>query len=244
MTRIRSFSLSKILIVSFSFWILSCTLLEKKPVSGGVPVFSKEGKILRYYPHQIRWIGFDKSELPDVTGLVEFRSLVSLEIFHPEFRDLEELASLKTIGFLNVSGTKVKDLSALSKLSVLHSLYLNETSVDEQDLKRYPGVGKLTKLSLYKTKIRDLSFIDSECELRQLDIRNTEVSSLEPIANCGNLLELRIGHTRVKEIRFIYEMKNLRYLEWTGLDLSRKELDLVRERLPYLKLIPMYVGSL
>ncbi|MDL5245508.1 leucine-rich repeat domain-containing protein [Leptospira weilii] len=244
MIRICFFSLSKILITGFCFWTFSCVLLEKEPVSGGVPVFSKEGKVLRYYPYQIRWIGFDESEFPDIIRLVDFRNLASLEISHPEFQNLEELSSLKTISFLNVSGTKVKDLSVLSKLPVLHSLYLNETSVDEQDLKRYLGVGKLTKLGLYKTKIRDLSFIGSECKLQQLDIRNTEVSSLEPIANCRNLLELRIGHTHVKEIRSIYEMRNLRYLEWSGLDLSRKELDLVRERLPYLKLVPMHADSL
>ncbi|EMY78640.1 leucine rich repeat protein [Leptospira weilii serovar Ranarum str. ICFT] len=224
--------------------VLSCSLLEKEPVSGGIPVFSKEGKVLRYYPYQIRWIGFGPDEFPDAARLVDFRNLVSLEILHPEFQNLEELSSLKTIGFLNVNGTKVKDLAALSKLPVLHSLYLGETSVDENDLKRYPGVGKLTKLGLYKTEIRDLSFIDSECRLQQLDIRNTGVSSLEPIANCKNLLELRIGHTNIKEIRFIYEMKSLRYLEWSGLDLSKQELDRIREQLPYLKLVPIHAGSL
>ncbi|EMJ80379.1 leucine-rich repeat domain-containing protein [Leptospira borgpetersenii] len=243
MIRICFFPLSKILITSFCFSIFSCALLKKESVSGGVPVFSKEGKILRYYPYQIRWIGFGESEFPDMTRLVDFKNLSSLEISHPEFQNLEELSSLKTIGFLNVSGTKVKDLSVLSKLPVLHSLYLNKTFVDEQDLKRYPGVGKLTKLGLYKTKIRDLSFIGSECRLQQLDIRNTEVSSLEPIANCRNLLELRIGHTHIKEIRSVYEMRSLRYLEWSGLDLSRKELDLVRKQLPYLKLVPIHVDT-
>ncbi|EMJ96721.1 leucine-rich repeat domain-containing protein [Leptospira alstonii] len=244
MNRIRFFSSFNFLIVGLLVEIFSCSLLEKEPVFGGIPVFSKEGKILRYYPYQIRWIGFDPNEFPDTARLVDFRNLVSLEILHPEFQNLEELSSLKTIGFLNVNGTKVKDLTALSKLPVLHSLYLGETSVDEKDLKRYPEAGKLTKLGLYKTKIRDLSFIDSECRLQQLDIRNTQVSSLEPIANCKNLLELRIGHTNIAEIRFVYEMKNLRYLEWSGLNLSREELDRLREKLPYLKLVPIYASSL
>lgn len=228
----------------FALWIFSCSYLEKEPVSGGIPVYSKEGKILRYYPYQIRWIGFDESEFPDTARLVDFRNLVSLEILHPQFENLEELSSLKTIGFLNVNGTKVKNLSALNQLPALHSLYLNETAVDEKDLKQYSNVENLTKLGLYKTKIKDLSFIGFECKLRQLDIRNTEVSSLEPISICKNLLELRIGHTNVKEIRHIYEMKDLRYLEWSGLKLSKEELDWIRERLPYLKLVPMHTSSL
>ncbi|EMO39660.1 leucine rich repeat protein [Leptospira noguchii serovar Autumnalis str. ZUN142] len=240
MTRIRSFILFKILI--FCFWIFSCSLFKKETIPGGIPVFSKEGKILRYYPYQIRWIGFDENEFPDTTRLIDFRNLVSLEILHPEFQNLEELSSLKTIGFLNLNGTKVKELSPLSKLTALHSLYLGETSVDEKDLKQYSEIGKLTKLGLYKTKIRDLSFIGSECRLQQLDIRNTEISSLEPISNCKNLLELRIGHTKIKEIHPVYEMNYLRYLEWSELNLSKEELDQIRKRLPYLKLIPIHPG--
>ncbi|RHX91408.1 hypothetical protein DLM76_16910 [Leptospira yasudae] len=229
---------------ALSVWLcfLSCSWLEREPVSGGIPVYSKEGKVLRYYPYQIRWIGFNESELPDTASLVDFRNLVSLEILHPEFENLEELSSLKTIGFLNVNGTKVKNLSALNKLPALHSLYLNETSVDEKDLKRYPSIGTLTKLGLYKTKIKDLSFIGAECKLRQLDIRETEVASLEPISICKDLLELRIGHTKIREIRHVYEMKDLRYLEWSGLKLSKEELDWIREQLPYLKLVPMHIN--
>ncbi|WP_083244261.1 hypothetical protein [Leptospira tipperaryensis] len=226
------------------FCFSSCAILEKDPISGAIPVFSKEGKILRYYPYQVRWIGFGENEFPDTARLSDFRNLVSLEILHPDFQNLEELSALKTVGFLNVNGTKVKNLSPLSKLPLLHSLYLNQTFVDEKDLARYPNVGSLTKLGLYKTKIKDLSFIGPECKLRQLDIRGTEVASLEPIAGCKNLLELRIGNTKINEIKYIYEMKDLRYLEWSGLNISREELDWIRIQLPYLKLVPIYSSNL
>nr|WP_241547945.1 leucine-rich repeat domain-containing protein [Leptospira stimsonii] len=239
-----TFSVQSILFLLILTLSLSCAILDKNPISGAIPVFSREGKILRYYPYQVRWIGFDESEFPDTARLSEFRNLVSLEILHPEFENLEELSALKTVGFLNVNGTKVKDLRPLSKLPLLHSLYLNETSVDEKDLAAYPGVGALTKLGLYKTKIRDLSFIGPECKLRQLDIRGTEVSSLEPIAGCKNLLELRIGNTKIKEIKYIYEMTDLRYLEWSGLDISKEELDWIRIQLPYLKIVPIYSSNL
>ncbi|PJZ52520.1 hypothetical protein CH380_14630 [Leptospira adleri] len=234
----------KISLFSLLTFFLSCAVLDKNPISGAIPVFSREGKILRYYPYQVRWIGFNESEFPDTARLGDFRNLVSLEILHPEFENLEELSALKTIGFLNVNGTKVKNLSPLSKLPLLHSLYLNRTSVDEKDLAAYPGVGALTKLGLYKTKIKDLSFIGPECKLRQLDIRETEVASLEPIAGCKNLLELRIGNTKIKEIKYIYEMTDLRYLEWSGLKISKEELDWIRIQLPYLKLVPIYYGNL
>ncbi|TGK33864.1 leucine-rich repeat domain-containing protein [Leptospira gomenensis] len=231
--------------VLFCIWMgfSSCTFLEEKPVSGAIPVYSSNGKILRYYPYSIRWIGFGPDELPDTTRLADFRELVSLEILHPNFENLEELSSLKSVGFLNVNGTKVRNLSPLSKLPALHSLYLHGTEVDETDLSRYPGVSGLTKLGLYKTKIRDLSFIGSECKLRQLDIRGTEVSSLEPIAGCKNLWELRIGDTKIKELKYVYEMKDLRYLEWSGLQISKEDLETIRLRLPYLKLVPMYLRS-
>ncbi|XDD52407.1 leucine-rich repeat domain-containing protein [Leptospira sp. WS92.C1] len=236
-------NLKRIPFFLFVFFIFSCSILKTESVSGRIPIYSKEGKILRYYPYQIRWIGFGEDEFPDTARLTDFRNLVSLEILHPEFQNLEELTSLKTIGFLNLNGTKVKDLSPLRKLPVLHSLYLNQTDVNETDLIRYPQIDQLTKLGLYKTKIKNLSFIGSECKLRQLDIRNTEVSSLEPIANCRSLLELRIGKTNIREIKSIYEIKDLRYLEWTGSDLSKEELDWIRMQLPHLKLIPIHPGS-
>ncbi|MDV6236265.1 leucine-rich repeat domain-containing protein [Leptospira ellisii] len=231
--------------VFFCCWIgsYSCTLLEEKPVSGAVPVYSSEGKILRYYPYSIRWIGFGPNELPDTARLSDFPNLVSLEILHSDFENLEDLSSLKSLGFLNVNGTKVKNLAPLSKLPALHSLYLQGTPVTETDLARYPGIGRLTKLGLYKTKIKDLSFIGPECGLRQLDIRDTEVSSLEPIAGCKNLLELRVGGTKIGELKYVYEMKDLRYLEWSGLNVSREELEWIRARLPYLKLVPMVPRS-
>ncbi|MBM9576166.1 leucine-rich repeat domain-containing protein [Leptospira sp. 201903070] len=226
------------------FCLFSCSILEKDPISGAIPVFSREGKILRYYPYQVRWIGFDEDEFPDTSRLSDFRNLVSLEILHPDFKNLEELSALKTVGFLNINGTKVKDLSPLSKLPLLHSLYLNRTDVDEKDLSRYPSVGALTKLGLYKTKIKDLSFIGPDCRLRQLDIRGTEVASLESISGCKYLLELRIGNTKIKEIKYIYDMKDLRYLEWSGLNISKEELDWIRIQLPYLKLVPNYYSNL
>ncbi|MBM9500690.1 leucine-rich repeat domain-containing protein [Leptospira sp. 201903071] len=234
----------KIFLLIFPFCLLSCSILEREPISGAIPVFSREGKTLRYYPYQVRWIGFNEDEFPDTARLSDFRNLVSLEILHPEFENLEELSALKTVGFLNVNGTKVKDLSPLSKLPLLHSLYLNGTQVDEKDLSRYPNVGALTKLGLYKTKIKNLSFIGSECKLRQLDIRGTEVASLEPIAGCKYLLELRIGNTNIKEIKYIYDLKDLRYLEWSGLNISKEELDWIRIQLPYLKLVPIYSSNL
>jgi hypothetical protein len=103
------------------------------------------------------------------------------------------------------------DTLSLSNFSKLTRLDLNGSSIP--DPPPLPRLGlKLTQLGLANTKIQSLKFASALTNLTLVDISNTAVTDLNPLANCKSLRTLEAGGCRLESLRVLKEMPSLRNL--------------------------------
>ena len=96
-----------------------------------------------------------------------------------------ELGQLTGLVQLDLRGTAISDVSALSSLENLRILSLRGTLVD--DLQPLEGLNALDTLDLSQTWVRDLSPLKALPALRRLDIGGTWTSSLAPLREVTKL---------------------------------------------------------
>jgi hypothetical protein len=112
---------------------------------------------------------------------------------------VKELAVLKTI---NLARTKVADLSDISGLTELTSLYVASTPV--KDISAISGLKQLRELRLSGTQVIDLGPISMLFKLNVLSISQTAVSDLSAIAGLTGLAELDLSETLVNADAFCH----------------------------------------
>lgn len=104
------------------------------------------------------------------TNLAKCRNLKYLDMSSSPLENTEFLSSLKSLRELRLSGTKIQDVSGIGGLEKLRILHLN-------------GVSTLV----------DINAIGASKRLTSLQIRNTNVRSLEPLLNLEDLEILIVG---------------------------------------------------
>jgi Leucine-rich repeat (LRR) protein len=99
---------------------------------------------------------------------------------------------------------------AISKLSFLQSLMLDETSVS--DLAVLKPLKGLRNLSIDKTNVSDLGPLRNLTALREFSADHTQVSDLTPISGLSALERLSISHAPVLDLAPIQGLRLLRTL--------------------------------
>lgn len=201
-----------------------------------ISVRNSEGEILGKYPKEIRWLGFE--DTPSWTDLSAFSGLEILELNSRDIKSLEGLPNLPKLRFVHLSGSSVRDLSPLNRFAKLDSLILNQTEIQDQDLKNYLYWNRLTRIELTDSKISNLGFLGPGCSVRHLQLKHTKILDLRPLENCTKLMELYLGGTQVKDLSPLYGLPNLFHLQLDGTDVSAKEISDFRKIQPYVKIMP------
>ena len=96
---------------------------------------------------------------------------------------------------LSLSGTLVRDISPLARLTNLRTLYLSFTEV--QDISPLAALTNLETLSLSRTQVRDISPLAGLTSLKVLYLYNTQVSDIRPLAGLQHLQALDVRHAPV-----------------------------------------------
>lgn len=151
---------------------------------------------------------------PEVAELTSLRSLGLRETKVSELSRISELTELQR---LYLSSTPISDISVVAKLNKLEALYLRNCAelnnlsplsglraLKELDLERVPGVSNLSifiksisleKLWISGTNVSDISIITSFPELTDLDISDTVIADLCPLARLRYLRKLQFSGT-------------------------------------------------
>ena len=135
--------------------------------------------------------------------------------------DLNSLAGLAELRYLELSKTSVSDLGPLAGLTELRILLLDGTSVS--DLSPLAGLAELRYLELSKTSVSDLSPLARLAELRTLDLSGTSVSDLRPLAELAELQSLNLRGASVSNLSPLAGLAKLRELFLRETSVSRKD---------------------
>ena len=160
--------------------------------------------------------------LSEISMLVQFKELESLNISGNSILDISSLGNLKKLKELDASRNPLEDISPIQRLVNLQHLNLRETSVSDltaiielsdlrylnlhscKDIGTLAPIGNLKKLHtiiVANIPLGDATHILSKFNaLERLNLRNTKQDSydfLVPILQTGTLLELDISQNRI-----------------------------------------------
>ena len=116
---------------------------------------------------------------------------LTLDLSGVTYNDLEKLpdsfvvlSTYPNLTKINLSNTQITDFTRLSdqmeSAGCLQEIHLNNTQISDEDLKRI------------------FSFNDFNISLKKLNLNNTKVKNLEPIAQLTNLCSLHLNNTEVQ----------------------------------------------
>ena len=160
----------------------------------------------------INWSLSDLSELPKSLSLLT--SLTSLDLSSTKVIDISALSNLTMLTDLSLSFTQVKDISTLSNLTRLENLRLDGTQV--RDISALSNLKSLKILGLSNTQVKDISVLSNLTRLEFLRFNDTQVKDISALSNLTTLEYLRFNDTQVKDISALSNLKKLSILYLNG----------------------------
>ena len=147
--------------------------------------------------------------LSDLRPLLRLpKPLMTLEIRDTNVSDISCVAKMPKLRRLDISGTKVTDLSPLSGNTNLAELYASDTPVDRVQLVAASKTG--VKLDLSGTKITDLDQVQlSNRVVHKIDLSRTGINDLQSINDWPTVFELNLSQTKVHDISPLRERTDI-----------------------------------
>lgn len=143
--------------------------------------------------------------------LAELKWLRTVVMTGSSVIDLNPLSELIELERLDITSTGVANLEPLAKLSKLSSLNISNTNVS--DLSPLKALKGLRKLTASRSRISDLSPLSNLCDLIVLNLNETEVTDLMPIKNLNKLTTLNISSTKISDLTPLAGFIKLRKLD-------------------------------
>ncbi|XP_029346415.1 leucine-rich repeats and immunoglobulin-like domains protein 1 isoform X10 [Acyrthosiphon pisum] len=125
----------------------------------------------------------------------------TLILINNEISDIESLAYLRELQFLNLDNNKIRDIESLANLTQLAILYLYRNNI--MDIKSLAHLTKLETLDLSYNEIMDIESLAHLTELETLDLSNNNISELKhgAFANLSKLQSLTLSNNNITEVK-------------------------------------------
>jgi len=137
-----------------------------------------------------------------------------LDLSETKVTDISALVHCTNLQYLDLSGTKVTDISALVHCTNLQ--YLDLSGTDVQDISPLSHCPNLQKIYLSGTDVQDIRPLSSCPNLQVLYLLGTDVQDIRPLSSCPNLQVLYLLGTHVQDIRPLSHCPNLEELDLRG----------------------------
>jgi Leucine-rich repeat (LRR) protein len=146
---------------------------------------------------------------------------------------LRNLTGLRELGDLNLSDTRITDggLAHLSGLPKLHALYLRNTKVRDAGLRHLIGLNNLTYLDLSGSEVTGEALREFS-GLREVVLNGNKVSGRALEGTVCLALSLRGCPIADADLPYFYAMKELRALDLRNTMVTKRGVDLLKEKLP------------
>ena len=126
-------------------------------------------------------------------------------------KDFNVIAVLHILNRLDLGGTNIGDVSALSGLSGLQSLDLSSTQVG--DVSALSGLTGLMYLKLCDTQVGDVSALSGLTGLQSLDLSSTQVGDASALSGLTGLQSLDLSSTQVGDVSALSGLTGLQSLD-------------------------------
>ncbi len=120
-------------------------------------------------------------------------------------KTLVDLKQLSNLEYLDLSNTKITNISLLSSLKNLRVLYLQGNSIS--DISALKGLTKLEILSINRNKVTNINVISSLTNLSELYIKDNRIANYNSIAALKNLKILYLKGNRTTNYSILKNVK-------------------------------------
>lgn len=175
-------------------------------------------KFINQFP-SLTGLTIEECELDDKTASsIEFSEDISSTKLNlnnnGKLTDISFLSDIKNkLSELNISDTKVSDLSKISHSSSLTSLSACSTGITNLKAFDFPN---LTFLDLYNNKISDISTLKSFSELTALNLSKNSVSDISALSSLEKLTVLYINDNALVSVSSLAGLVNIEELSLSG----------------------------
>ncbi len=160
----------------------------------------------------------------DITD-ADLAGLTSLDASERNISDLTGLEYCVNLDEIHAGRNPVKDISAISGLTALRVVSLQDTRVS--NIEALAGLVNLESLALYNNtypnaedKISDLSPLSNLSNLGSIIIGGNRISDLTPLANLHGLYVVQVNDNLVSDISPLAGLTNLSIVELTANDIT------------------------
>ena len=186
-----------------------------------VKVFTEIARQLEMQERRNQGISLWRSQISDLECLAGLTSLKWLDLEFTRVSDLSPLAKLTALQSLNLIRTDVSDIGPISNLTALVYLGLGSTPVS--DIAPIGNLKVLQQLNLTLTKVLCLKPLSKLAALKSLFLRGTQISDISPIAGLSTLEELDLARTPVTNIVPVTSLTALENLDLSATPVMRLE---------------------
>ncbi|MBU1014328.1 MAG: hypothetical protein KKG99_15115 [Bacteroidetes bacterium] len=148
----------------------------------------------------------------------QLRNIVSLSEINiannQQIENLNALDKLSNLRRLDISNTRINDLSPIRNLTKLESLICEGTQIESLVHLRY--LSNLRVLNLNNTPVHDLKPLQSIDKLEQLYLNYTKIDSLDPLFQLKHLMDLRFSNTAISDLKPLNQIVTLEVLHFNS----------------------------
>lgn len=148
----------------------------------------------------------------DLTPLSNLTNLQEIHISgNPNIENFTPLSSLINLRLLDLSGSKVKDITFLSSLTNLENLSLIANEI--KDIRPLSNLSKLQYIYIYHNQIEDIKPLSNLTKLQELFLGNNQIKDVTPLSSLTNLQKLELWENQITDVAPLSSLKNLRVLK-------------------------------
>lgn len=130
--------------------------------------------------------------------------LTDLDVSHNALTDISALSGCDALVKLNISNNDLTDISALAPLMELRELNCSYNTISE--LPQWSAAIALVTLDASYNQISDLTPLSQLMSLNTINMDyNAEISSVDPLATCPNLIKVNLFGTKVIDVDILTE---------------------------------------
>lgn len=157
---------------------------------------------------------------PDkVLTKTDLESLTSLTLIGKNITSIEGLQYAKNLTYLNVCANQISDITPLTGLTNLKTLWIESNRIT--DMSNFVYLKNLTHLYMYNNRdLTNIKGVEGMDSLIYLDIQDSRVSDLTPIANLIKLEVLDIQSTPVSNLTPLTNLLNLQKISLVSTNVS------------------------
>lgn len=169
--------------------------------------------------------------LDDITPLATVDGVYNVDLYKTGITNIEALASKTHLSYLDISDTKVTDITILPTEN-LQRLEISNTGITDisrlenvitlkefvawntpiTSIEALRGLNNLYKLNIGGTKVTDITPLEAIPNLKELDLDNLGITSIDVIAKTRLLERIEISHNAIADLSPVESFNKIKYL--------------------------------